>query len=69
MSARFSRWIFLCCHIRRLFPDIKTGEISTDLPEFVAENNVKAVLNVLLQIMVHSVDYFHKKLGTNSRYG
>jgi succinate dehydrogenase / fumarate reductase flavoprotein subunit len=27
------------------------------------EENVKRVLNVLSQIMVHSVDYFHKKLG------
>jgi succinate dehydrogenase / fumarate reductase flavoprotein subunit len=35
-----------------LAPDIKTGKISTDLPEFVKQRKCKAVLNVLLQIMV-----------------
>ncbi|MEC5167385.1 succinate dehydrogenase / fumarate reductase flavoprotein subunit [Flavobacterium sp. PL11] len=48
-----------------LAPDIKTGEISTDLPEFVeAENNVKARIERFMNNKgTHSVDYFHKKLG------
>jgi succinate dehydrogenase / fumarate reductase flavoprotein subunit len=48
-----------------LAPDIKTGEISTDLPEFVeAENNVKArIERFITNNGTHSVDYFHKKLG------
>ena len=48
-----------------LAPDIKTGTISTDLPEFVeAENNVKARIERFMNNKgTHSVDYFHKKLG------
>jgi succinate dehydrogenase / fumarate reductase flavoprotein subunit len=48
-----------------LAPDIKTGEISTDLPEFVeAEKNVKArIERFITNNGTHSVDYFHKKLG------
>jgi succinate dehydrogenase / fumarate reductase flavoprotein subunit len=44
-NARFSRWIFCVCHTMGdyLAPDVKTGEISTDLPEFVeTEKNVKS---------------------------
>ena len=46
-------------------PDIKTGKISTDLPEFVeAENNVREQLNKFINNNgTHSVDHFHKKLG------
>ncbi|MHC5202019.1 fumarate reductase/succinate dehydrogenase flavoprotein subunit [Myroides sp. LJL119] len=45
--------------------DIRTGEISTDLPEFIeAENNVKTIIDHLMNNKgIHSVDYFHKKLG------
>ena len=48
-----------------LSPDIKTGTISTDLPEFVeAEKKVKDQIEKLLSNNgTHSVDYFHKKLG------
>lgn len=48
-----------------LAPDIKTGTISTDLPEFVeAENKVKAQIDRFINNNgTHSVDYFHKKLG------
>jgi len=48
-----------------LAPDIKTGKISTDLPEFVeAENNVREQLNKFINNNgKHSVDHFHKKLG------
>ena len=45
--------------------DIRTGAISTDLPEFAeAEAKVKSTINQLMSNKgVHSVDYFHKKLG------
>ncbi|MDO5637044.1 MAG: fumarate reductase/succinate dehydrogenase flavoprotein subunit [Myroides sp.] len=48
-----------------LADDIRTGEISTDLPEFVeAENNVRSMIDHLMNNKgEHSVDYFHKKLG------
>jgi succinate dehydrogenase / fumarate reductase flavoprotein subunit len=48
-----------------LAPDIKMGEISTDLPEFVeAEKNVKDQIDRFINNKgTHSVDYFHKKLG------
>lgn len=48
-----------------LADDIRTGEISTDLPEFVeAENNVRSMIDHLMNNKgSHSVDYFHKKLG------
>ena len=48
-----------------LAPDIKTGTISTDLPEFVeAEKKVKDQIEKFLNNNgTHSVDYFHKKLG------
>lgn len=48
-----------------LAPDIKTGTISTDLPEFVeAEKKVKDQIEKFLNNKgTHSVDYFHKKLG------
>ena len=48
-----------------LAPDIKTGTISTDLPEFVeAEKKVKDQIEKFLTNKgTHSVDYFHKKLG------
>ena len=48
-----------------LAPDIKTGTISTDLPEFVeAENNVRAQLNKFINNNgTHTVDHFHKRLG------
>ena len=48
-----------------LAPDIKTGAISTDLPEFVeAEKKVKdQIEKFLTNNGTHSVDYFHKKLG------
>ena len=48
-----------------LAPDIKTGTISTDLPEFVeAEKKVKAQIDQFMNNKgTHSVDYFHKKLG------
>ena len=48
-----------------LADDIRTGKISTDLPEFVeAENNVRSMIDHLMNNKgTHSVDYFHKKLG------
>ena len=48
-----------------LAPDIKTGTISTDLPEFIeAENAVRAQIQKFMNNKgTHSVDYFHKKLG------
>ncbi len=48
-----------------LAPDIKTGKISTDLPEFAeAENNVRAQLNKFINNNgTHTVDHFHKRLG------
>jgi len=48
-----------------LAPDIKTGAISTELPEFVAaEKNVRDQLNKFINNNgTHSVDHFHKKLG------
>ncbi|WP_395051008.1 fumarate reductase/succinate dehydrogenase flavoprotein subunit [Flavobacterium sp.] len=48
-----------------LAPDIKTGTISTDLPEFVeAEKKVKEQIEKFINNKgTHSVDYFHKKLG------
>ena len=48
-----------------LAPEIKTGPISTDLPEFVeAEKKVKDQIEKFINKKgTHSVDYFHKKLG------
>ncbi|WP_413999576.1 fumarate reductase/succinate dehydrogenase flavoprotein subunit [Flavobacterium sp. W1B] len=48
-----------------LAPDIKMGEISTDLPEFIeAEKSVKELIsNFMNNKGTHSVDHFHKKLG------
>jgi len=48
-----------------LSKEIRTGEISTDLPEFVqAEKEVKDRLSGLMNIKgTKSVDYFHKELG------
>jgi len=48
-----------------LSKEIRTGEISTDLPEFVqAEKDVKDRLDGLMNIKgTKSVDYFHKELG------
>ncbi|WP_310379446.1 fumarate reductase/succinate dehydrogenase flavoprotein subunit [Flavobacterium sp.] len=48
-----------------LAPEIKTGPISTDLPEFVeAEKKVKAQIEQFINNNgTKSVDYFHKKLG------
>jgi succinate dehydrogenase / fumarate reductase flavoprotein subunit len=48
-----------------LSPDIKTGKISTDLPEFIeAEKKVKDQIEKFINNKgTHSVDYFHKKLG------
>ncbi|WCM41469.1 fumarate reductase/succinate dehydrogenase flavoprotein subunit [Flavobacterium sp. CBA20B-1] len=48
-----------------LADDIRTGHISTDLPEFVeAENNVRSMIDHFMNNKgTHSVDYFHKKLG------
>ncbi len=45
--------------------DIRTGKISTDLPEFIeAEKNVQNQIDALINNNgSHSVDYFHKKLG------
>ena len=45
--------------------EIRTGEISTDLPEFEAvENEVTHKIEKLMGIQgKNSVDYFHKKLG------
>ena len=48
-----------------LSEDIRTGPISTDSEEFeLAESNVKSLLNQLISNKgIHSVDYYHKKLG------
>ncbi|MCO5252864.1 MAG: fumarate reductase/succinate dehydrogenase flavoprotein subunit [Bacteroidetes bacterium] len=48
-----------------LADDIRTGKISTDLPEFVeAENKVKETIEKLFSIKgTESVDSFHKRLG------
>ena len=48
-----------------LADDIRTGKISTDLPEFVeAENNVKASIEKFLNNNgTKTVDHFHKRLG------
>jgi succinate dehydrogenase / fumarate reductase flavoprotein subunit len=48
-----------------LSTDIRTGKISTDLPEFAeAENNVRTQLEKFLNNNgTHTVDHFHKKLG------
>jgi succinate dehydrogenase / fumarate reductase flavoprotein subunit len=48
-----------------LADEIRTGKISTDLPEFVdAENNVRQTIDRFLNNNgTKSVDYFHKKLG------
>ncbi len=45
--------------------DIRTGAISTDLPEFAeAEKNVKDKIDRLMKASgKHSVDHYHKKLG------
>ncbi len=48
-----------------LADDIRTGEISTDLPEFAeAEKEVKDRLSFFINNKgTHSVDHFHKRLG------
>lgn len=48
-----------------LAPDIKTGEIPTNTPEFdEAEKAIKEKLDFFINNKgTHSVDYFHKKLG------
>ncbi|WP_340064330.1 fumarate reductase/succinate dehydrogenase flavoprotein subunit [Ascidiimonas aurantiaca] len=48
-----------------LASDIRTGKISTDLPEFEeAEKNVRTQLDSLINNNgSHSVDHYHKKLG------
>ena len=48
-----------------LADDIRTGKISTDLPEFVqAEQEVMAGMERLMNIKgTKTVDYFHKRLG------
>ncbi|MCB0457353.1 MAG: fumarate reductase/succinate dehydrogenase flavoprotein subunit, partial [Flavobacteriaceae bacterium] len=48
-----------------LSKDIRTGKISTDLPEFeAAENNVRTTLEKLINNNgTKSVDHFHKRLG------
>ena len=48
-----------------LAPEIKTGPISTDLPEFIeAEKKVKDQIEKFINNKgTKSVDYFHKKLG------
>lgn len=48
-----------------LSDDIRTGNISTDTPEFEeAERNVRNMIDHLMNNKgEHSVDYFHKKLG------
>ncbi len=48
-----------------LASDIRTGKISTDLPEFAeAENSVKSQIDAFLNNNgSKTVDYFHKKLG------
>ncbi|MCL6266748.1 fumarate reductase/succinate dehydrogenase flavoprotein subunit [Flagellimonas myxillae] len=48
-----------------LADDIRTGAIATDSPEFeAAENEVRGRLEKLMSgTGIHSVDYYHKKLG------
>ena len=48
-----------------LSKDIRTGKISTDLPEFeAAEQAVRAQMEALVNAHgTHPVDYYHKKLG------
>ena len=48
-----------------LADEIRTGKISTELPEFIqAEADVKAGIDRLINIKgTKSVDYFHKRLG------
>jgi succinate dehydrogenase / fumarate reductase flavoprotein subunit len=48
-----------------LAQDIRTGRISTDLPEFAeAENNVRTQLERFMNNKgTHTVDHFHKRLG------
>jgi succinate dehydrogenase / fumarate reductase flavoprotein subunit len=48
-----------------LSKDIRTGKISTDLPEFeAAEQAVRAQMEALINANgTHPVDYYHKKLG------
>lgn len=48
-----------------LSSEIRTGKISTDLPEFIeAEKNVKDQIEKMINIKgTKSVDYFHKRLG------
>ncbi len=48
-----------------LSKDIRTGKISTDLPEFeAAEQAVRAQMEALVNANgTHPVDYYHKKLG------
>jgi len=48
-----------------LTKDIRTGKISTDLPEFeAAEQAVRAQMEALVNAHgTHPVDYYHKKLG------
>jgi succinate dehydrogenase / fumarate reductase flavoprotein subunit len=48
-----------------LAKDIRTGKISTDLPEFVeAENSVRTQLERFMNNNgTHTVDHFHKRLG------
>ncbi|MCL6274357.1 fumarate reductase/succinate dehydrogenase flavoprotein subunit [Muricauda sp. 2012CJ35-5] len=48
-----------------LADDIRTGAIPTDSPEFeAAENEVRSRLEKLMSgTGIHSVDYYHKKLG------
>lgn len=45
--------------------DIRTGKISTDLPEFAeAEDNVRTQLEKFINNKgTHTVDYFHRRLG------
>ena len=48
-----------------LADDIRTGEITTDSPEFAeAENNVRSRIDKFMNNNgEHSVDYYHKRLG------
>jgi succinate dehydrogenase / fumarate reductase, flavoprotein subunit len=48
-----------------LADDIRTGKISTDLPEFIeAENAVKARTEALMNVKgTKTVDHFHRRLG------
>jgi succinate dehydrogenase / fumarate reductase flavoprotein subunit len=51
----YNRWLFSS--------DIKTGKISTDLPEFEEAEKKKRIERFITNNGTHSVDYFHKKLG------